>query len=74
MNLELAINSAYQKLKKNNIKSAMLDSEILMSEAVNKSREFVILNNNLPIDEKDYKFFSKNDRSKIQRQTSCILN
>ena len=44
MNLELAINSAYQKLKKNNIKSAMLDSEILMSEAVNKSREFVILN------------------------------
>ncbi len=59
MNLELAINSAYQKLKKNNIKSAMLDSEILMSEAVNKSREFVILNNNLPIDEKDYKFFQK---------------
>tara|TARA_B100001059_G_C17541195_1_gene430518 strand:+ start:141 stop:293 length:153 start_codon:yes stop_codon:yes gene_type:complete len=47
MNLELAINKAYQKLKKNNIKSAMLDCEILLSEAVNKSREFIILNNNI---------------------------
>ena len=30
-------------LEKNNIKSSILDSEILMSEAVKKDRKFVIL-------------------------------
>ena len=66
MNLELAINKAYQKLKKNNIKSAKLDCEILLSEAVNKSREFIILNNNILVGEKEYQFFEKlvNQRAK----------
>jgi len=57
MNLELAINSAYQKLKKNNIKSALLDSEILLSKAINKSREFIILNSKYNINKKDYYYF-----------------
>ena len=38
MKLEIAIKNAYQKLKKNNIKSALLDSEILLSKTINKSR------------------------------------
>ena len=55
MKLEIAINSAYKELKKNKIKSALIDSEILMSQAINKSREFIILNldhdvNKRPID------------------------
>jgi release factor glutamine methyltransferase len=36
MKLETAINNAYQKLKKNNIKSALLDSEILLSKLLIK--------------------------------------
>ena len=44
MNLELAIKSASIELKRNKIKSPYLDSEILMSKAINKDREFIILN------------------------------
>ena len=44
MNIEKAITEANQILKKNNIKSSKLDCEILMSQAINKDRKFVILN------------------------------
>jgi len=66
MRLELAINDAYQKLKKNNIKSALLDSELLLSKAISKSREFIILNAKHDINEKDYYYFQQliNQRSK----------
>jgi release factor glutamine methyltransferase len=57
--LELAINEAYNKLKKNNIKSALLDSEILLSEAINKSREFIILNSKIDINKKEYNYFKE---------------
>ena len=43
MNFETAINKASIELKKNNIKSHLLDSEILMSKAINKDRKFVIV-------------------------------
>ncbi len=59
MKLETAIQNAYQKLRKNNIKSALIDSEILLSEAINKSREFIILNHNLNIGNKEYSYFQK---------------
>ena len=59
MKLEIAIKSAYQKLKKNNIKSALLDSEILLSEAIKKSREFIILNSNHDISKKEYNSFQE---------------
>jgi len=65
MELEVAINDAYKKLKKNNIKSALLDSEILLSKAINKSREFIILNSKFNINKKDYHYFKNliNQRS-----------
>ena len=59
MKLEIAIKSAYQKLKKNDIKSALLDSELLLSKAINKDRDFIILNSNQDINEKDYCYFQK---------------
>ncbi len=66
MNLETAIKNAYQILKKNNIKSAILDSEILLSKAINKSREYIILNSKNKISYKEYICFQKlvNQRSK----------
>jgi release factor glutamine methyltransferase len=65
MNLETAIKNGYKKLKKNNIKSALIDSEILLSEAIKKSREFVILNQDQYITIKEYDYFEKmvNQRS-----------
>ena len=49
MIIDKAINQANYFLKKNNIKSSKLDSEILMSQAILKDREFVILNSHLEI-------------------------
>ena len=46
MNLENAINKGTEILKKNYIRSAKLDSEILMSKVLNKEREFLIINQN----------------------------
>ena len=36
MKLQTAINDAYQNLKNNNIKSALLDSELLMANVLKK--------------------------------------
>ena len=59
MKLEVAINKAYKELKKNNIGSALLDSELLLSKAIDKDREFIILNSRKEINEKDYLYFKK---------------
>ena len=66
MKLETAIQNAYQVLQKNDIKTALLDSEILLSVAINKSREYIILNSNLDISNKEYIYYQKmvNQRSK----------
>ena len=52
MRLETVIDKAFKELKKNNIESALLDSELLLSTAIKKSREFVILNSKYNIKEK----------------------
>ncbi len=57
MKLETAIQNAYRILKNNNIKSALLDSELLMANVVNKSRDYIVLNFNHLINKKDYNNF-----------------
>ena len=67
MNINTAIIRGSQVLKKNQIiKSPSLDSELLLSKVINKSREFMILNSNYNIDKKDYYYFQQliNERSK----------
>ena len=54
MEIEIAFKNAYQKLKNNKIKSASIDSEILLSKAINKSREFIILNSKYNISNDEY--------------------
>ena len=44
MYLKTAIEEASIELKKNKIQSPVLDSEILLSKAIDKSREFILLN------------------------------
>ena len=44
MNIQTAIKYANIELKKNNIKSSQLDSEILMSKTLKKNREYILLN------------------------------
>ena len=59
MKLEIVIKDAFHKLKKNNIKSALLDSEILLSKAIKKNREFIILNSNYDVSKKDNFYFQE---------------
>ena len=54
MKIEKAINNSYEHLKNNNIKSALLDSELLMANAINKSREYIILNLNNDISKNEF--------------------
>ena len=44
MNILEALNKGSAKLKRNNINSFQLDSEILLSEIIQKDRKFLILN------------------------------
>ena len=44
MNILEALNKGSAKLKENNINSFQLDSEILLSEIIQKDRKFLILN------------------------------
>ncbi len=52
MEIQNLINEGGQELKKNNISSYLLDSEILLSKTINKRREYLILNPKKKIDNK----------------------
>ena len=66
MNIESAINLATKELKKRKIKTPLLDSEILMSKVLSKSREYIMLNLNMGLNENNYKYFNRlvEERSK----------
>ena len=66
MKIQNAIDDGFKELKRNNIKTPLLDCEILMSKAINKKREFVILNLDKKINDKNYIIFKNliSERSK----------
>ena len=66
MRYEIAIDRARKLLKKKDIKSALIDSELLLSKAINRNREFIILNSKQNVNEIDYVYFQElvNERLK----------
>ena len=66
MNLENAINKGTEILKKNYIRSAKLDSEILMSKVLGKERVSLVINQNELIEKNSFEHFKYliNQRSK----------
>ena len=66
MKIESAINEGFKELKNNKIKNSLLDSEILMSEAIDKDRKYIILNLHEEISKDHYIVYRKliNERSK----------
>ena len=66
MKIDYALKKANSILKNNYIKSSLLDCELLLSKAINQNREYIILNLDQKIKEKDYLIFSKliEERSK----------
>ena len=59
MNIQTAVYKAKLFLKKKKIKTPVLDSQILMSEAIKKEKEFVILNFDKEISNKSLKYFNE---------------
>ena len=66
MKIDNALKKANSILKNNYIKSSLLDCELLLSKAINQNREYIILNLDQKIKEKDYLIFTKliEERSK----------
>ena len=66
MIIRTAINEAYLQLKKKNIKSFLLDSEILMSKVLDKKRDYIILNLEKDLEIKKFNYFKYliNERAK----------
>ena len=65
MNIKNTLNKASKKLKKNNIKTFQIDSEILLANTINKDRKYIILNLNDEIK----KFYLKKFNDLIDRRS-----
>ena len=75
MNLFQALDNGYHLLKKNNISSYKIDTEILLTKCLNTSKEKLILNLERKIDPKLYKkFVEKLERRKAREPIAYILN
>ena len=59
MNIQSAITEGTNILKNKFILSAKLDTEILMAKALGKNREYIILNNDKFLNEKNLKYFKE---------------
>ena len=57
MIIQTAINEGSLKLRKNNIKSSIIDSEILMSKVLKKTREYILLYSNKDISTAEFDNF-----------------
>ena len=73
MNIDKAIKEASFNLKKNLIRSALLDCEILMSKVLNKSRKYIILNPNKKLNDYEYKSFKELVSSRIKNKPIAYM-
>tara|TARA_Y100000817_G_scaffold125780_1_gene98594 strand:+ start:793 stop:1635 length:843 start_codon:yes stop_codon:yes gene_type:complete len=68
------INFGSNQLKKNNINSYMLDSEILLSKVLNKKREELLTNSNQIVETKEIDYYQKLiDRRSLKEPIAYIL-
>ena len=69
------INSGAKILKRHNIKSHLLDAELLLSQILNKKREDLLISDNLKVQNKDVKIFKNLVKRRIKNEPiSYILN
>ena len=68
MDIQSALKKGQSILIDNNIISAKLDSEILMSQAIKKNKEFIILNLNKEIKKKDLDYFDNLIQERAKRK------
>jgi len=73
MDIETALKKGQLILKDNKIKSAELDSEILMSQAIRKDKKYIILNYNKKIKKKDLKYFDFLIQERVKKKPIAYL-
>ncbi len=73
MDIETALKKGQLILKDNKIKSAELDSEILMSQAIRKDKKYIILNYNQKIKKKDLKYFDFLIQERVKKKPIAYL-
>ena len=73
MNIETALKKAFLDLKNKNIKSALLDSEILMSKVLKEDRGSVLLSLERSISNKDYKNFRELISNRLKNKPIAYL-
>ena len=73
MNIQSAIVEGTNILKDRSILSAHLDSEILMAKALGANREYIILNNDKVLKEKNLKYFKKLVQERASRKPIAYL-
>ena len=73
MKIETAIQIASLDLKRKNIETPFLDSEILMSKVLKKDRKFIFLNSNKELNDIQYQKFKKLISSRLRRKTIAYI-
>ena len=73
MNYNIALNKASKLLKNSSIKSFKLDSEIILSNMLNLSREELLLNLNEELSNKDLKYFKKLIYRRKKKETIAYI-
>ena len=75
MNINSAINCGSKILRNNLIPNAQLDSEILMAKIINKDRNYILLNYDNKINEKDLsKFYNLIERRSSGSPVAYLTN
>ena len=75
MNIENILTQAFKELSNSNIKNANLDCEVLLSNIINKDREYVILNSKKNLDRKYIDIFNNLiDRRKKNEPVAYLIN
>ena len=73
MDIETALKKGKLILRDNKIKSAELDGEILMSQAIRKDKKYIILNYNKKIKKKDLKYFDFLIQERVKKKPIAYL-
>ena len=73
MKIETAIQISSLDLKRKNIETPFLDSEILMSKVLKKDRKFIFLNSNKELNDIQYQKFKKLISSRLRRKPIAYI-
>ena len=73
MNIQSAVIGGIGVLKNKSILSAQLDTEILMAKALGKNREYIILNHDKVLNNKDLEYFKKLVHERATRKPIAYL-